>query len=260
MILSEFESYHRSQENFLSALPEELKPKIMWNKKAVQSFIIPTLSRELILKRYVLKLLGSLKDKYVLELGCGSGYWTRIFHARGAICTGVDISNEQIKLAKSLSDKDITYIKHDAGDFVSSKKFDIVFIDHIISETRSPKKIIQIFKSAKSLLRKEGFIVLNEMHPSVANFPFKNMVVEKRYYYFKSGTPIIFRVKQQHNKHIKIKDYHWTLQDFSGFLHKTGFVIDEIIEPRFMKSKLSNSYLSLRNKFPSHIIIKATQR
>ena len=205
-------------------------------------------------------MFGSLKNKHVLEFGCGSGHWLRIFHDRGAICTGVDASLEQIKLAKSFGTKNITYMKGDAEKFRAKGKFDIVFIDHVISETLSKKKIVRILRQAHSSLKKSGFLVLNEMHPSVAHFPFGNVDITKDYFYFKSGAPFVFRVKQLNHKYIRILDYHWTLQDFSDFFKKAGFIIDDIVEPRAQKIKSTDTYLKPRSRYPSHIIIKAICR
>lgn len=220
-------------------------------------FLSPTLGREFILKEHILKILGPLEGRSVLEFGCGSGYWMRIFKSRGAICTGVDISADQIELAQSLDDSDITYIRENIIKLNLHKKFDVVFIDHVISETKSPKEIIKILKKAKEHVKKNGMVILSEAHPSAAHFPFKNINVKKDYNYFKSGAPVNFRVKQGGNKSIEIKDYHWTMQDLSHFLREAGFIIDEIMEPRFTKKKSSENYLNVRKKFPSHIVIRA---
>ena len=49
-----------------------------------------------------LNLLGDVKGKRVIELGCGGGENSIILAKKGAICTGVDISSEQLKYAKNL--------------------------------------------------------------------------------------------------------------------------------------------------------------
>jgi len=228
----------------------------MWDNKHAKSFLTPTLSRKFILKECILKLAGSLRNKRMLELGCGNGYWMRIFRDRGAICTGVDKSKEQIKLAEFFNSKGITYVVSDAEKFQTKERFDIVFIDHVISETPSYKKVVRILRQARALLKRKGSVILNEMHPSVAHFPFGNLKTGRDYFYFKRGAPFTIRVKQTNNKRIRIRDYHWVLQDFSDFLKKAGFVIDEIVEPRAKKIKLADNYLKIRSRYPSHFLIK----
>lgn len=50
-----------------------------------------------------LKLLGDVKKKDVLEVGCGGGQNAIILARWGARSVGLDISEEQIKYAKNLA-------------------------------------------------------------------------------------------------------------------------------------------------------------
>jgi 2-polyprenyl-3-methyl-5-hydroxy-6-metoxy-1,4-benzoquinol methylase len=229
-------------------------------EKLEKTFLAPTIGRELVLKRVILKAVGQLKGKFILDVGCGSGYWTRFFQSRGAECVGIDRSPEQIKLAKSLDVRDIQYIVSDVAAFNSKKKFDIVFIDHVLSETSSRKKAVHILKGSRKALKKKGFIILNEMHPAVAHFPFRKLKTVDNYFYFQSGAPFIFKVKQINGKHTTMRDYHWTLEDFSSFLEEAKFFIESIIEPRPPDLKPLNSYLRKKYRYPSHIIIKAVPK
>lgn len=232
----------------------------MWNKKSTRAFLTPTIGRELVLKGVVLKAIGRLKEKSVLDLGCGSGYWTRIFQSHGARCIGIDRSPEQIKFAESFNTRGVKYIVSDAATFNSKSKFDIIFIDHIISETSTPGKAVQILKTARRLLKKSGFIILNEMHPAVAHFPLRKLKTRKDYFYFRSGAPFIFRIKQLNGKYITIRDYHWTLEDFYTFIRKAELSIETIVEPRPLKLKGLNKHLRERYKYPSHLIIRAVPK
>ncbi len=228
----------------------------MWRSNLVKAFLTPSLSRKFVLKRPLLKLLSPLKGKHLIEFGCGSGYWTRIFRDHRARCVGVDISRRQIELAREHNSRGIIYIEHDAATFRSRKKFDIVFIDHLLADTRYPRKIVRILRHARALLRRGGVLVLSEIHPSVADFPFMHMMVPRNYFYFKSGAVIRFKLKLGNGRYISVRDYHWTLGDLSTFLHKAGFCIERIIEPRAPKNKMRDNYLRERYKFPSHILIR----
>lgn len=231
-----------------------------WNKKLAKAFLVPTLGREFVLKKAILAMLGPLNGKHIIEFGCGSGYWTRIFHDCGAVCIGIDTSREQIMLAKMQNGRGIKYKVADAATFYSRAKFDIVFIDHVISENSSKKKIERILLNLKSLLKNKGFVIINEMHPSVAHFPFDNMKIPANYFYFKSKTPFTFLVRQLRGHSLVIHDFHWTIGDLSLFLYKTGFLIEKIVEPRLIKNKIKDNHLRLRNRYPAHIVIKATPR
>lgn len=229
-----------------------------WNKDSSKKFLSPTLSRKHILIKPVLKIVGSLTRKRLLEFGCGNGFWLRHFSKAGALCTGVDISKEQIELAK-VSLPEATYFIHDAATFVSKRKFNVIFVDHVLSETSSRKKILAILRNAHNLLTRDGVLVINEMHPSVAHFSFEHTTPDADYFYFKSGTGISFDVKQADGNFIDIHDYHWTLGDLSLFLKEADFLIDEIVEPQASKGS-NDPYVALRYRAPSHVLIKARPR
>lgn len=234
-------------------------PQSSWDKAKTKKFVSPTLSRKHILEKYVFDALGDIKGKRLVEFGSGNGFWLRKFEKRGAVCTGVDASHEQIEAAKAVSDTTITYIESDVATFRSTAKFDIVYIDHVISETSTKKKAGKILTSAKEALKKNGKLVLSEMHPSVLNFPFKEITADATYDYFKSGAEVTCKVKQADGTSITLTDYHWTMDDLSSLLAAAGFVIERIIEPRAPKAA-KDTYVALRSKYPSHIIIVATKR
>ena len=48
----------------------------------------------------VIKLLGSVKNENILEIGCGNGYFSRLLAKRGAKVTGLDRSSKMIDLAQ----------------------------------------------------------------------------------------------------------------------------------------------------------------
>jgi len=50
-----------------------------------------------------LKLLGDVREKNILEIGCGGGQNTIVLAKWGARSVGLDISEEQIKHAKALA-------------------------------------------------------------------------------------------------------------------------------------------------------------
>src|SRR3989344_7974500 len=47
-----------------------------------------------------LKLLGNVKGKKILDLGCGTGIYAKILTRKGAKVKGIDISKEEIKIAR----------------------------------------------------------------------------------------------------------------------------------------------------------------
>lgn len=61
----------------------------------------------------VLDLAGDLSGKKVLDLGCGSGFFTMAFAKSSDNVVGIDNSSEQLKLAKKIKVPNIEYIEGD---------------------------------------------------------------------------------------------------------------------------------------------------
>ena len=79
-----------------------------------------------------LELLGELRDKRVVHLQCNAGQDSLSIAARGARVTGVDISDEAIGFARTLSDASgiaATFERADVYDWLAGThdRFDIVF-------------------------------------------------------------------------------------------------------------------------------------
>jgi 2-polyprenyl-3-methyl-5-hydroxy-6-metoxy-1,4-benzoquinol methylase len=65
------------------------------------------------------QMIGDVNNRQVLDLSCGEGYNTRMLAKKGAVVTGLDFSEEMIKLAAREEEKErlgIRYIVADAAD------------------------------------------------------------------------------------------------------------------------------------------------
>src|SRR5438874_13570451 len=78
------------------------------------------------------RLLGDLKGKRVLELGCGGAQCSIAFAKQGAIAIGVDFSAEQLSFARRLCDREGVKVELHQGDladlaFLRADSIDLVF-------------------------------------------------------------------------------------------------------------------------------------
>jgi|TARA_R110002072_G_scaffold131586_1_gene271221 SAM-dependent methyltransferase len=115
--------------------------KETWNKKvAVHAasdfyFLEDFKKGKLSLNRYELDALGSVKGKRLLHLQCHFGQDTLSWSRLGAKCTGVDISEEGIKMARELNEElkqDAQFVccnVLDTSKFVN-ETFDVVFTSY----------------------------------------------------------------------------------------------------------------------------------
>lgn len=107
------------------------------------------------------------KDSYVLDVGCGAGH-SSAFVAKhfGCKVLGVDISGEAIDNAKTLYLKTplkklLTFQKANAIDLpFENQTFDLVLCESVLIFIKNKEKAMLEFKR---VLKKEGFIALNEV-------------------------------------------------------------------------------------------------
>lgn len=232
-----------------------------WTKELIEKFKIPSVANEYLRKPTFLHLIGNVKNKKILEIGCGNGYWLRILAKKGAKCTGVDISKKQIELATQIEKEKnlgINYFKMDAGNLRKFKDnyFGGVILMRTLLEL-NPSKIKKVFREAYRVVKKGGFIIISDLHPSAPNFNFKNLIPPKGYFYFKSGAIMKAYSAQLGGKRIEYSDIHHTLETLCEGLTSANFCITQIIEPRPTK-RIIKKYPSLkeRERRPMDIMIK----
>lgn len=114
---------------------------------------------------YALKSLGGIKGLKILDLGCGTGWFSVILAKRGAIVEGIDISSEAIQIAKqraivnNVSDvvkfRDLSFYDMDFPDEYFDKIIGLSALHHM-----SDKKLL--CNSIHRILKPCGKVVFNE--------------------------------------------------------------------------------------------------
>jgi len=121
-----------------------------------------------------LKLLGNIKGKKILDLGCGPGIHAKKMHRLGAIVKGIDFSKELISIAK----KEAPEIEFKVGDMeklsYKNNEFDIVVSCLAMGHLNNWGKAL---KETKRVLKKGGIFVF-----SIAN-PVTDKFVKKRWFF-----------------------------------------------------------------------------
>ena len=177
-----------------------------------------------------LKLLGKLKGKKVLEIGCGGAQCGIAMAKQGAKVTGIDISEQQLKFAKALAEKNKVKIKFYQGDIrklpqIKSNKQDIVFTAWALLYVDDLKSC---FREVYRVLKKNGTFVAALPHPFFNIFDPKTLKLKQSY--FKTGKHEEIEIWPDKKKH-KFVYYQHTVSELTNLLLDAGFSIERMIEP-----------------------------
>lgn len=163
----------------------------------------------------------SLDRKKVLDLGCGSGRYTKILFDMGSDVIGVDPSRELIYIAK----KELPNIDFRIGSAekipCKNNEFDLVFAGMVIQYFSNPEKA---FKEVSRILKSKGRFVFTGHIPYVAvAVPVK--IEGKKYYefdnYFKEG----IRKRRSKSFNIDMPYYHFRFETIINSILSSGFSI-----------------------------------
>ena len=113
-----------------------------------------------------------LKDIKILDIGCGGGLLSEPLSRLGAIVTGIDASDRNIKIAKmhlKKSKLDIDYYCSSPDKFVAKEKFDVVLNMEIVEHVDNVDFFL--FKSSE-LLKKNGLMFIATLNKTLKSYVF----------------------------------------------------------------------------------------
>jgi ubiquinone/menaquinone biosynthesis C-methylase UbiE len=183
----------------------------------------------------LMRTIGNVKGKKVLDVACGTGRITLKLLRKGARVCGIDITPAMLKKAqektikygrrcdlKKASVYQIPYVKNE---------FDIVIcslaISHIKNLDRGVGEMARVLKPG-------GKLILSDLHPYAILF---------------GGACTGFA---QQGKRYRIKNYLHLFQDFSKCLKKNKLKLVELKEPKVTK-KTINLLIKLQKKWGEKI-------
>ena len=117
---------------------------------------------------------GSLKDKKILDVGCGGGILAESLALEGAIVTGIDMAEAGLEVAKLHlleSGLEVDYQKIPVEDFAkdNAQAFDIVTCLEMLEHVPEPSSII---KACSALVKADGQLFFSTLNRNAKSYLF----------------------------------------------------------------------------------------
>ena len=179
-----------------------------------------------------LRLLGTLADKRVLELGCGTGLSSVALAKQGARTIALDFSAEQLAAVRRRADREGVRVETHEGDlaelaFVRADSVDLVFSAYALQLVDD---VNRVFRQVHRVLKQGCPLVFSVPHPAFAMIeanevadPDQPLGVRRSYFDrsridLGSDRPPFF-------------GHHHTIGDLFTGLNRNNFRVDTVLEP-----------------------------
>ena len=174
------------------------------------------------------RLLGEVKGKRVLELGCGTAGWSIEFAKQGATAIGVDASAEKLATALFRCEQEEVKVEFRPGDladlaFLRADSIDAVFSDQALATVDD---LDRLFRQVHRVLKAGAPLVFAIPHPAarlVDPAAVEPLIVRRSYF---DRSPI----EVERNGEAAVEHQH-TFADVHGGLARAGYRVDTIVEP-----------------------------
>jgi len=104
-----------------------------------------------------LKLLGNIKGKKILDLGCGPGFYLSKLKKRGAKVKGIDFSKELIRIAKQENpDVEIKYGDITKNLSYKNSEFDAIISPLVLGHIKDWNSVL---KGVRRVLKRKGIFI-----------------------------------------------------------------------------------------------------
>ncbi|EFD92401.1 MAG: Methyltransferase type 11 [Candidatus Parvarchaeum acidophilus ARMAN-5] len=203
-----------------------------------------------------LHLLGDIKKKRILELGCGAGQVSIALAKEGGVCTGIDISEKQIAKAIKNAKSEGVNVNFVIMPFSSIKKllktkFDIVISVMALQYCYNLKKL---FADVNNLLNANGLFIFSLEHPFYLSINPNNLKLTEKY-----SLEGLKKDKSDTGEYIY---FHRKLSTIINFLVSSGFSLENVLEPIEKPDKIwgVGYRMALVNRLGPTIIFKSIKK
>ncbi len=202
-----------------------------------------------------LRLLGDLKGKRVLELGCGGAQCAISFVKQGATAIGVDSSAEQLAYARRLCDEEDIRVELRQGDladlaFLRADSIDAVFSANAFNYVED---LGRVFRQVHRVLKVGAPLVFSVPHPMysmIDDSTGPSLRLRRPYF---DLTPTVEMVGPA-----ALTEFPRTFAELYMSLVRSSYRVDLVLEPAPVTGgPRSASYRPAMAMIPSTLIVRA---
>jgi SAM-dependent methyltransferase len=188
---------------------------------------------DMVQRRYIfdpsfMKALGDLSGLRVLDLACGSGYFTRKIRLAGAReVTGLDVSSGMARLAEEEEKRNplgIKYIVMDASKPRRLGEFDLVSAAFLLHYSETREELLGMCKTAyMNLADGRRFLALgpDPRHPLARHSEYGFVIEGKEP--VREGDRLTTRLFSNGKEQCSFTHYHWERGTYENALRNAGF-------------------------------------
>lgn len=221
--------------------------------------------RKNLLDKAILDLLGNIRERNILDAGCGQGYFSKILNDSGAKTIGIDESEKLISIARSKNkeNKSLEFIRHNLKNDLpfDDHKFDAVLCNMVLMDI---DPIDGVIKEFSRVLKNNGELIFSIIHPIFSSGKTGKTFLEKIFIktpHYKINSYKTPEKKIWHFSHLpgKTNIYHRPIEYYAKQLNKNSFLIKEILEPTFDREFVDheNNFIKLCAEIPLFLLVKA---
>ena len=172
-----------------------------------------------------LRLLGDLRGKRVLDLGCGTGSGAIAFAQQGAIVIALDTSDARLAHARARAEQAEVKVEWRKGDladlaFLRAESIDAAYSADKVAEVDDASRL---FRQVQRVLKPNGPFVFSYEHPMAVCVGVGGTVERS---YFEPGPIDVERDGES------VRVYTRGIAEVFTELGRAGFRIDTVLEPR----------------------------
>lgn len=177
----------------------------------------------------ILRYIG--RGNRILDIGCGSGRTGHEMKKKGNYIVGLDISNEQIEIARQRLDKAYQADLTQVNDLpFSNERFDVIVFGDVLEHLVDPGSILKCYKR---FLEKDGKIIISI--PNIANYFMRLKLLFGKFEYSDVGF-----LDETHLRFFTLKTSREMIQNSGYYIYKLDCT------PYFLRALLPLIYAIIR--------------